>query len=270
MIQIFGDLRRWDLGSSGLWWHSQEPVPSPRRRGPRGLISRAPRRRRSGWAPAGLARHPAWARGWWPWSFVAECLRGDIVEVRRCPGNSSHGARSAASRPSHEPSASRSRWDHIASRLHEAFPPEATRKRPSYRSALGLVWLQTDGLFEGLQKEIFGCGLPRPLRNRRHARGASRVAFLRRLGAAVPGRRSRWPGRPDPQAGRGRFPEWGGALCRPRPRWSHGEWTSVSSFRASTLYLRSGDQACWNQDSEEGRPLFGTQTLPPRLEFHPR
>ena len=51
--------------------------------------------------------------------------------------------------------------------LQEAFPPEAIRKR------------------------LFGCGLLRPLRNRRHARGASSVAFLRRLGAAAPGRHSR-------------------------------------------------------------------------------
>ena len=40
--------------------------------------------------------------------------------------------------------------------LHEAFPPEATRKRLSYLTVLGLIWLQTDGLFEGFQKGVFG------------------------------------------------------------------------------------------------------------------
>ena len=40
--------------------------------------------------------------------------------------------------------------------LHEAFPPEATRKRLSHLSALGLVWLQTDSLLEGLEKGVFG------------------------------------------------------------------------------------------------------------------
>ena len=40
--------------------------------------------------------------------------------------------------------------------LQEASPPEATRKRLSYLLALGLIWLQTDGLFEGLEKGVFG------------------------------------------------------------------------------------------------------------------
>ena len=40
--------------------------------------------------------------------------------------------------------------------LHEAFPPKATRKRLSYLTVLGLIWLQTDGLFEGFQKGVFG------------------------------------------------------------------------------------------------------------------
>ena len=39
--------------------------------------------------------------------------------------------------------------------LHEALPPEATRKRLSYLSALGLIRLQADGLFEGLEG-VFG------------------------------------------------------------------------------------------------------------------
>ena len=61
--------------------------------------------------------------------------------------------------------------------LHEAFPPEATRKRLSHLSALDPVGLKADSFLEGLEKRVFGCGLPRPLRNRRHARGASRVDF---------------------------------------------------------------------------------------------
>ena len=40
--------------------------------------------------------------------------------------------------------------------LHEASPPKATRKRLSYLLALGLIWLQTDGPFEGLEKCVFG------------------------------------------------------------------------------------------------------------------
>ena len=35
-------------------------------------------------------------------------------------------------------------------------PLEATRKRLSHLSALGLVWLQTDLLLEGLEKGVFG------------------------------------------------------------------------------------------------------------------
>ena len=38
----------------------------------------------------------------------------------------------------------------------EAFPPEATRKRLSYLSALDLIKLQADSLFEGLEKGDFG------------------------------------------------------------------------------------------------------------------
>ena len=40
--------------------------------------------------------------------------------------------------------------------LHEAFPPEATRKRLSHLLALGFIWLQTDSLLEGLEKGVFG------------------------------------------------------------------------------------------------------------------
>ena len=40
--------------------------------------------------------------------------------------------------------------------LHEVLPPEATRERISYLPAQDPVWLQTDGLFEGLEKVIFG------------------------------------------------------------------------------------------------------------------
>ena len=38
--------------------------------------------------------------------------------------------------------------------LHEAFPPEATRKRLSYLLALNLVGLQADPLFEVLEKGV--------------------------------------------------------------------------------------------------------------------
>ena len=74
--------------------------------------------------------------------------------------------------------------------LHEAFPPEATRKRLSHLSALDPVGLKADSLLEGLEKRVFGSVVYLD-RNRRHARGASRVAFLRRLVAAAPGRHSR-------------------------------------------------------------------------------
>ena len=40
--------------------------------------------------------------------------------------------------------------------LHEAFPPEATRKRLSYLLTLDLIRLQADSLFEGLEKGVFG------------------------------------------------------------------------------------------------------------------
>ena len=70
--------------------------------------------------------------------------------------------------------------------LHEALPPEATRKRLSHSPTPYSVWLEANILFEGLEGGVFGCGLPRPLRNSWHARGASRV-----IGAAAPGRRSR-------------------------------------------------------------------------------
>ena len=40
--------------------------------------------------------------------------------------------------------------------LHEAFPPEATRKRLSYLSALDPVGLKADSLLEGLEKGVFG------------------------------------------------------------------------------------------------------------------
>ena len=40
--------------------------------------------------------------------------------------------------------------------LHEAFPPEATRKHFSYLLTLDLIRLQADSLFEGLEKGVFG------------------------------------------------------------------------------------------------------------------
>ena len=40
--------------------------------------------------------------------------------------------------------------------LHETSPPEATRKRLSHLSALNLVWPQTDSLFQGPEKRVFG------------------------------------------------------------------------------------------------------------------
>ena len=40
--------------------------------------------------------------------------------------------------------------------LHEAFPPEATRKHLSYLLTLYLIRLQADSLFEGLEKGVFG------------------------------------------------------------------------------------------------------------------
>ena len=206
---------------------------------------------------ASLAYHPARAQGWWPWCFAAECLWGGIAEVRGRPGNTSHGARTAASGPGREPSSSRSRWDYMASRPPRSAPTRGNQEAPfvplgtgPYRAEGGFAsW----GPWEG---GLWLCGLPRPLRNRRHARGASRVAFLRRLGAAAPGRHSRWPGRPVPRASGGRFPEWGGALCRPRPRWSHGERISVPSFRASSPFGRSSVRSC--DRSGHGRPWLAS------------
>ena len=40
--------------------------------------------------------------------------------------------------------------------LHEAFPPEASRKRLSHLSALDPVGLKVDSLLEGLEKRVFG------------------------------------------------------------------------------------------------------------------
>ena len=40
--------------------------------------------------------------------------------------------------------------------LHEALPPEATRKRLSHLSALDPVGLKADSLLEGLEKRVFG------------------------------------------------------------------------------------------------------------------
>ena len=40
--------------------------------------------------------------------------------------------------------------------LHEAFPPEATRKHLSYLLTLDLIRLQANSLFEGLEKGVFG------------------------------------------------------------------------------------------------------------------
>ena len=40
--------------------------------------------------------------------------------------------------------------------LHEAFPPEATRKRLSHLSALDPVGLKADSLLEGFEKRVFG------------------------------------------------------------------------------------------------------------------
>ena len=133
----FRVLRRWDLGLSGLWGHSQEPSPSPTcRLGPRGHISRAPRQCRSGRAPAGLACPPTRAQGWWPWCFAAECLWGGIVEVRRSPGNTSHGARTAAYGPGRESSSSRSRWDHMASK-----PPRSVLTRGNQEPGTSWHWV---------------------------------------------------------------------------------------------------------------------------------
>ena len=56
-----------------------------------------------------------------------------------------------------------------------------------------------------------------------------------------------WTPRPSSQ-----FPEWGGVLCRPHPRWSHREWTSVLSFRASSLSGHSSGRSC--DRSGPGRP----------------
>ena len=44
--------------------------------------------------------------------------------------------------------------------------------------------MQADSLFEGLEKVVFG--LPRPIHSSLNARGASRAAFLRRLGRLPP------------------------------------------------------------------------------------
>ena len=89
------------------------------------------------------------------------------------------------------------------------------------------------------EEGLWLCGLPRPLRNRWHARGASRVAFLRRLGGGCPWSPQQMTWTPRPSSQSRRFPEWGGALCRPRPRWSHGERISVPSFQASSPFGRS-------------------------------
>ena len=40
--------------------------------------------------------------------------------------------------------------------LHEAFPPEETRKHLSYLLTLDLIRLQADSLFESLEKGVFG------------------------------------------------------------------------------------------------------------------
>ena len=40
--------------------------------------------------------------------------------------------------------------------LHEAFPPEATRKHLSYLLTQDLIRLQADSLFEGFEKGVFG------------------------------------------------------------------------------------------------------------------
>ena len=225
-----GDLRRWDLGSSWLWWHSQEPSPGPTcRRGLRGHISRAHRRRRSGRAPAGLARR---ARRSGPWCFTAESLWGGIVEERGCPGNYFRGARTAASGPGCEPSVSRSRWDRPASRPPRSVPTRGNQEALFASLGTGSCVAADGFAFSGPGEEgLWPCSLPRPLRSRRRARGASRVVFLRRSEAVAPGRRSRRPGRPGPRASRGRFPVWGGALCRPRPRYRRGGPSSVPSFR---------------------------------------
>ena len=126
----------WDPDSSERWGHSQEPSPGPTcRRGPRGHISRAHR------ALAGLACHPARAQRWWPWCFAIEYPWDDITEARRCPGNTPHGARTAASGPCREPSALRSEITWLPG-LQEEFPTEATRKRLLHLSALDPVELK--------------------------------------------------------------------------------------------------------------------------------
>ena len=40
--------------------------------------------------------------------------------------------------------------------LHEVYPPEATRKHFSYLLTLEFIRLQSDSLFEGLEKGVFG------------------------------------------------------------------------------------------------------------------
>ena len=117
---------------------------------------------------------------------------------------------------------------------------------PSEEAVIGL------GLDTPWPAFLFGSGLPRPLRNSRHACRASRVAFLRQWGAAASDCHSRCPGLPVPRASRGRFAEWGRALCRPRLRWSHGEQISVPSFQASSPFGRSSGRSC--DRSGPGRP----------------
>ena len=89
------------------------------------------------------------------------------------------------------------------------------------------------------------------------------MAFLRRSEAVAPGLRSR---RPDALAFK---PVEEDFQCRAGHCADAGDHL-VPSFQATTLYPRSGDQACRNQDSEEDHPLLGTQTLPLRPESHPR
>ena len=132
--------------------------------------------------------------------------------------------------------------------LHEALPPEATRKRLSHLSALDPVGLKADSLLEGLEKRVFGSlvyidlfvigdMLAEPVVW--HFSGdwgrLPLVATADDLDAPIL--------EPVEEGFQG------GALCRPLPRRSHGERISVPSFRASSPF---GGRSC--DRSGPGRP----------------
>ena len=106
--------------------------------------------------------------------------------------------------------------------LHETFPPEVTRKHLLYLLTLGLIRLQADSLFEGLENGVFGsvvniyhfivvgrwlCNRAEPVVG--HFSGdrgrLSLVATADDLDASTL--------KPVEESFQG-----GGALCRPRPR----------------------------------------------------